>query len=387
MNDGKRKRMKRTWVIVLIGLALLFWMGVPAEAVPVNNCPGTTVPGAFVWNTDTPQTGGNISDGYNNTNCDLIIRATIPLAGGDNNVTFTARSVTVTGSASPPNVLIVDTDPGSIVALRGKNFVRIDRAMIKATEKVEIACTGVPPAVPPPGCPITVTGSELIATTTVTTAPKGGFGGPGGTLRVLAKGDISVTTTTFTGGELVIFESEKGSLEVLCGPGTTNGCKDPTILPLTGLVKEFCSNPDGTLKVPCVLPPLDQEELRSICFPEAPGVDCDGGSKQKDFIAFFEINFPGTVMTADRHFVIKAKRGPIDGSGSNLKIGGATTISVDDCSATPVNCIDLSNATINVAPPGPFNIRVGKGCIDIATTINLTGFSTGGGVNPTIQCK
>jgi hypothetical protein len=150
---------------------------------------------------------GAVSDGYNNNTCALTIKTSV--TPSDAGTTFNAKSITVQGPSVVPNgppapistnVTIVNTFPNSNVTLQGGDFVKIDQGSIKATNQVKIVCTAA-------NCPVTVTNSELIATTTVTTAVNGGFGGTGGNLQVTANGDFSITTSTFTGGALVKFTS------------------------------------------------------------------------------------------------------------------------------------------------------------------------------------
>jgi hypothetical protein len=351
-NDEKRGRMKRMWAIALTGFALLLWMGMPAEAA--TKC--ELVPPDFS-NTLTVDTAGEVdfivnAGGLDDTNCTLTINSAFPAVAALP-ATFTIRVGTMTVNAN-----IINANPGSstinLIATGGDGGtgnINVNNASIKARTLVNLTCTKA-------ACDITVQGSELIATSTLA------FGGPGGELRIDAKGDISITTTTFTGGELVKFTSREGTLTVVCGGGS-GGCKDPNIPPIPQIVLDNCppnaqTPPGGLIGFPCELTFLTPADLTAVCFPVVTPF-CDGGSKEKDFIARGEINFENHVMTADRHLVISSVRGPIKGMNSNLDIAGATLISVDNCSTTASPCIDLRNAIID-SGLSPFNIVVKSGC-------------------------
>lgn len=359
--------MKRQWLIALVGCALLLGSVAAADAVPSTFCfNGTAV---VTDPADDPNEilPSAVSDGYNNNTCDLTILASV--TPSDASTTFNAKSITVQGPSvvpnppgASPNVLIVNTNPSSNVTLQGRDFVKIDQGSIKATNIVRITCTAA-------DCPIDVTGSELIATTTVTTAPNGGFGGPGGTLQVTANGNFSITTSTFTGGALVKFTSQNGSVTAICQGGGTGACKDPTIPPFPPVLLAACGNPPV---FPCpALAQFSQDQVKQICIPNLGDVNCDGGSKEKDIIAEDLINLENSVMTADRNMVIKSDIGPIRAMGFDLTIAqGSLVMSVNNCANTPSPCIDLRNANLDVN--GPVQIRVNGGCTG-AGVIDTTG--------------
>jgi hypothetical protein len=362
---------------VLIGCALLLWMGVPADAAPLT-CDqvtgGTPTSLTVTTQAQADQIKGN---GINDDDCVLTINTsilpTIP------NFLLEAKSITVQGPSlvanGPPapistNVQIVNPNAGSNVTLLAKDFIKIDQGSIKATAKVHIECTGAL-------CPLTVTGSELMATSTVTTAVLGGFGGPGGRLEVEAKGDLSVTTTSFTGGDKVLFDSADGSVTALCGPGG-GGCKDPNIPPIPKIVLDNCEDPanPGKIKFPCTLTDLTEAELTSVCI-ETPGSNCDGGAVEKDFLAKGLINLEGSTITAQRHVNIKSVTGPIKAANFTLKDPagqlGSVVIQVQNGATSSCPIIDLTNADINNAPD-PLKIAVLGGCHCGATgDIVLTG--------------
>jgi hypothetical protein len=345
--------MKRLWLIALAGF-LAFGTAVVAEAAPFTGCgPGgtLTVPG--------DASPAALADGYNNNTCNLVITASItPI---DSSVTFNAKSITIQGPSNPanpagasPNVLIVNTNPASSVTLQAIDFIKIDQGSIKATNIVKISCTGV-------NCPIDVTASELYATTTVTTATGGGFGGPGGTLQVTSNGNTSITTSSFTGGALVKFTSNNGSVTAICQGGPAGGCQDPFGNPLSPILVQFCTV-NGQLQFPCpALGNFNQNQVREICIPAGDTPLCDGGSKEKDFIAEGLIDLTGSSMTADRNMVIKSDVGPIKAAGFTLDITqGSLVMSVNNCTGTPSPCIDLKNADLNIN--GPVQIFVKGGC-------------------------
>jgi len=374
--------MKRLWSLALAGFALLLCTAMVAEAAPSTFCfPGN---GGTVVVT-SPAVAANeilpsaVSDGYNNNTCALTIKTSI--TPSDAGTTFNALSITVQGPSvvanGPPapistNVLIVNTFPNSNVTLQGKDFVKIDQGSIKATNQVKILCTAA-------DCPITVTNSELIATSTVTTAVNGGFGGPNGILQVTANGNFSITTSTFTGGELVKFTSQNGSLTVVCQGGGVGACQDPTVPPFTPIVLANCGNPPV---FPCpALGNLNQGEVKQICIPAGGDIFCDGGSKEKDFIAQGLINLENSTMTADRHMVIKSDTGPIKAMGFDLTLPGSAVISVNNCTGIPAPCIDLRNAVLDIG--GPLQIFVKGGCpAPPAVTIDLTGATLKGSTGP-----
>jgi len=352
---------KGMWLIALAGFALLLCMGVPAEAAPSTFCfPGN---GGTVVVTSPAVAADEIlpsavSDGYNNNTCALTIKTSI--TPSDAGTTFNARSITCQGPSvvanGPPapistNVLIVNTFPSSSVTLQGIDFAKIDQCSIKATNLVKIVCTGA-------DCPIDITASEIYATTTVTTAVNGGFGGPGGTLQITSNGNTSITTSSFTGGALVKFTSNNGSLTAVCQGGGVGVCQDPTVPPFTPIVLANCGNPPV---FPCpALGGLNQAEVKQICIPAGGDAFCDGGSKEKDFIAERLIDLTGSTMTADRHVVIKSDFGPINAAGFDLTItSGSLVMSVNNCGGV-AKCIDLAGADLNVN--GPVNIFIKSGC-------------------------
>jgi hypothetical protein len=376
--------MKKAWSVALTGLILPLFAGVVAEAVPSTFCfpgnGGTVVVTSPAANPNEILPGA-VSDGYNNNTCALTIKTSV--TPSDAGTTFNAKSITVQGPSVVPNgppapistnVTIVNTFPNSNVTLQGGDFVKIDQGSIKATNQVKIVCTAA-------NCPVTVTNSELIATTTVTTAVNGGFGGTGGNLQVTANGDFSITTSTFTGGALVKFTSQNGSLTAVCTGGGTSGCKDPTIPPfLSQVIAAKCGNPP---QFPCNLGVLTEAEVKDICIPGPGEIFCDGGSKEKDFIAEGLINLENSVMTADHHMVIKSDTGPIKAMGFDLTIAGngSVTIFVNNCQGGPAPCIDLRNANLDVT--GPLSIIVKGGCpASPAISIDLTGATLKGSNGP-----
>jgi len=346
---------KGMWLIALAGFALLLGMGVPAEAAPSTFCP----PGG-TFEVTTAADALSLADGYNNNACHLIIKVSITPA--DSSVTFNAKSITVQGPslvANPPgaspNVLIVNTNANASVILTGIDFVKIDQGSIKATNIVRITCTAA-------DCPIDVTASELYATTTVTTATGGGFGGPGGTLQITSNGNTSITTTSFTGGALVKFTSQNGSITAICKGGTGGECLPPfgPNNPVSPILVANCTV-NGQLVFPCPkLADFTQDQVQEICIPVVPQLPCDGGSKEKDFIAEGLIDLTGSAMTADRHMVIKSDVGPINAAGLILDITqGSLVMSVNNCGGV-AKCIDLAGADLNVN--GPVNIFIKSGC-------------------------
>jgi hypothetical protein len=198
---------------------------VAAEAVPARSAferrdRVVTSPAAPGTNQIEPSA---LSDGYNNNTCAHHQHEHLRSSHHRPQVHHGQGPSVVANPANPApvstNVLIVNTFPNSSVTLQGIDFVKIDQGSIKATFQVKIVCTAV-------DCPVTVTNSELIATSTVTTAVNGGFGGPNGTLQVTANGDFSITTSTFTGGALVKFTSNNGSITAVCQGGGAGACQD-----------------------------------------------------------------------------------------------------------------------------------------------------------------
>jgi hypothetical protein len=258
---------------------------------------------------------------------------------------------------------------GAVNLLATGNFgtgdLKIDQASIKARNLVNIECTKL-------NCDVSVTDSELIATNDLT------FDGTGGTLFVTASGDVSITGTTFTGGEVVKFISTNGSITVSCATGGADGCKDPNIQPIPPIVIRDCGNPPV---FPCDIKVLNAAELKSICFVVVDA-KCDGGSKEKDFIAKGAINIPNLVMTAKNHLVLRSTNGPINAMGAKLDVDGDTVFLVTD--GLGVNrIIDLRGATVDSA--GNFTIKVVSGCpVSPGISIDGTG-ATFPGTKPVVS--
>src|SRR5262245_13811054 len=214
-SNGKRERMKRMWAIVLVGCALLLWMGVPADAAPLTCDQVTGGTPTSLTVTTAAQAAQIAGNGINDDDCDLTVKTSIlPTVL---NFLLEAKTITVQGPSAVPNgppapistnVQIVNPNAGTSVTLLAKDSITIDQGSIKATSKVHIECTAAV-------CPITVTKSELMATNSVTTAVGGGFNGSGGRLEVETKGNLSITTTSFTGGDKVIFSSAEDRKSVV----------------------------------------------------------------------------------------------------------------------------------------------------------------------------
>jgi len=343
--------MKRMWAIALTGFALLLCMGMPAEAA--------TTCAAVASNIDTLAKANAVADagGINDPTCTLAVNFPITITDNAQPATFTITVGTLTVNKD----IINNNDPAGTINLittgrdLGTGNITVTNAKIKARTLVNLTCTKAL-------CDITVIGSELIATSTLA------FGGAGGELRVNARGDVSITTTTFTGGELVKFTSRDATLTVSCGTGEDGLCKDPNIPPIPAIVAP-CFNAQGVFIPNCNITIPTAADLKAICIPVVPTPFCDGGSKEKDFIAKGLITFENLVMTADRHLVISSELGPINGKDSELTIGGATTISVDNCSTVDAPCINLAGATITA--DGPLNVFIKNGCV--AGDINFAG--------------
>src|SRR5215470_17074227 len=144
--------MKRMWTIVLIGCALLLWMGVPADAAPLTcvQAGGSSTSLTVDTQAKADLIAGN---GINDDNCDVTVN--ISILPTITNFLLEAKSITVAGptvGTNPANPTPVSTNvligppqnppgtvlPGSGVTLLAKDFITIDKGSVKATLKVHI---------------------------------------------------------------------------------------------------------------------------------------------------------------------------------------------------------------------------------------------------------
>ncbi|MBZ0168808.1 hypothetical protein MELA_01236 [Candidatus Methylomirabilis lanthanidiphila] len=329
--------MRKQWIATLGILALMLAIGGRAEAA-VTTCDPITIQHIV----DTPAEAAAIgANDYNNTNCHLIIQVSIPIPPSHTVLVLMADRITIDPAGGPTpavDVEIINDNVSSEIRLTTTTdvvgHIEITNGVLKAHKLLRFVAKE----------DVTARDSQLIAATVFGPPPSG----LGGDFRIDADGNVDIQGTATHAGAILEWVAD-GSITFICLGGPT-GCQDPLdsskAVELCGTCPPGSTCPPDPRVPPTVFPcavnfPTDAS-LREVCFPGGDAVPCDGGSKEKRFLARSgNINIAGTTLTSAKHITFTANNGNLLGAGANLT-------STDDRIAFVIKgTIDLSDATLS----------------------------------------
>jgi hypothetical protein len=360
----KRERTMRTrWTVALGMLALVLAIGGWAEAVPVNTCLDT---GNTQHIVDTALEAADIgANGYNNPACHLIIQVSITPITDPLSITAQAITVDPAGGPTPAvDVEIINSAASSVTTLSatGGN-IEITNGILKAHKTLRLVATG----------DIITRLSELVAAADFGPPPTGL-----GDLIIKANGSVDIQTTAVHGGGILEVRARDGTITFICG-GEVNGCRDPL---LSSKAVELCGTcppgdtcpPDPRVAptiFPCNVTFDTQDELREVCFPVPPGVQCDGGLREKRFEANGNIDFTGTTLTSKQHITVTSNNGNFLAAGATITVtNDRLKVDVKGDGTSP--SVDISDAVINTGTDTTILVGTG-GPLPPAICINANG--------------
>lgn len=346
--------MRKRWIAALGIFVLALAIGGWAEAAPVNTC----VAGQHIVDTG-PEAADIGANGYSNGACELIIQVTIPVTV--TTLALTADKITIDPAGGPTpavDVEIINNAVASEIFLSATTVpggdIVINNGILKVHKLLRFNAAE----------DVIVRDSQLIAATVFGPPPSG----LGGDFRITAGGNIDIQTTATHAGAIMEFIADGGITFICAGGG--NGCQDPLLSSKAAELCDTVAPPGlGLEDFPCSVNFPTAASIRGVCFPVPPGVQCDGGSKEKRFLARNgDIDIHGTTLTSAKHITFTTENGNLLGAGANLTstddrivfkiegtidLSGATLNALKDirvasttCPAAPAVCVDLSFSTV-----------------------------------------
>jgi hypothetical protein len=344
--------MKKVLVAVLF-LAAAFAVATPAAAL-VCPAPGSTLTLTPAQAIDVAANGFNCPAVHLKINVDIapIVPATLKIE---------AATIEITGAK-----IITNVPNGNLFLQAANGGFIITNAEIRAANIIIIECKGV-------NCPITITNSIVKAPINPLES--------GGDVRAIAVGPVSITGSTFFGGNKVGVFSQSSTVTWICQAGV-GGCLDPvtsgTALALCGPDPADATKP----KVPCTITFPNLAAITAFCI-DPQDVECGGGSSECQINAALDVHLENSTIKCDSHFSITSKNGSIFANGATLTAvdplilqalngifavdanlaGQFVVLEVKGGIVGPNVCIDVTNADITK----PRTFQTAAGCVLVST--------------------